>query len=244
MPNIIVNRRAVFGGSEWLPTKMRDLAIWLRPDFGITKDGSNNVSQWNFKNGTFRGASNVAQATGANQPLWVATHASYNGRPVLGFSSANDYMDSATFSSVLAQPSTFFVVGNFGTLVGGMGQAFFDATASGNRNLIFLRDVTPNTNAIFAGTIVAGSNANANVHIFDTAINGASSNLFIDGTSDISGNANTQGLSSLRIGANITPGFFLTGNIAEIIIYSALLNAAERTKVGQYLSKRYAITIS
>jgi len=236
----------LFRTKEFSPNSIANLAIWLRPDYGITKDGSNNVSQWNFRNGTFRGVSNVAQAVGANQPLWVASHASYNNRPVLSFSSGNDYMDSAAFSSVLAQPSTYFVVGNFGTLVGGTGQTFFDAVVAGNRNVIWATNATPNKNSIFAGTVISGSNADTSSHIFDGVVNGASSNLTLDGTSNVSGDANTQGLSALRIGGQITipPPQPLTGILGELIIYAALLNAAERTKVRQYLRTLYAITIS
>lgn len=225
----------------FLPDQMHDLAFWIRPDQSIVQaflDGTNRLAQLNFKNGTFRGVSAVTQAVGANQPLWVASHASYGNRPVLDFSSGNDYMSSAAFSSVIAQPATYFIAGNFGVVANL--ETFMDAATAGSRNTIYNQ---ASTFRIFAGTVLTGGASNTAPHIFDYVFNGASSNITVDGVSNATGNSGAQGLSGIRIGADIIPGGFLTGNLAEIICYAALLTDAERTKVRNYQSNYFQLPI-
>lgn len=60
-------------------------------DSGITKDGSDKVSQWNDQT---RNGYNFVQATGANQPTWLAS--SINGLPAVRFTNAGASFMTAT----------------------------------------------------------------------------------------------------------------------------------------------------
>ena len=58
---------------------------------GITKDGSDKVSQWNDQT---RNGYNFVQATGANQPTWQSS--SINGQPAVRFTNAGNTFMTAT----------------------------------------------------------------------------------------------------------------------------------------------------
>src|SRR4051812_34337979 len=65
--------------SSFSPTDLSGLVLWLDAnDSGtITKDGSNNVSQWNDKSGN----SNNATSSGSASPVYSAT--GLNSKPAL-----------------------------------------------------------------------------------------------------------------------------------------------------------------
>ena len=225
-------------GSEcggFSPDQIENLALWLRADSGVTKDGSDDVSQWDFKNGAFRGQSNVAQATGANQPDFNASNSSYANKPTIDFNGSSDFLTSGNFSSDLTQPTTYFAVGN----MGGSAQNIFDGATATERNALYRGAV--NFGA-YAGSVLNGPAGDSNPHIFELILDGVSSELVTDGVSS-GGDANTQDLRALSVGANPTPGNYLTGSIAEIIVYTGEVSAADRTLIREYLGGRYAITI-
>lgn len=69
------------------PLEVPDCVLWLdAADSAITKDGSDNVSQWNDLSGNARHATNASGA--ATKPLYLAS--SISGRPALQFLQAND----------------------------------------------------------------------------------------------------------------------------------------------------------
>ncbi len=236
MPNPNILRKIIFPGAAKaiLPTDLANLAVWLRADLGVSTPNS-AVSQWDFENGTFRGVSNVAQGTGANQPTHVVSDAAYNNQSTISFD-GNDYLDGANFSSDIAQPSTYFVVGDYGA----GNDTFIDRAGGVNRNVVGLNSTSKYQ--AFAGTpLLSAGNDDLAPHIIETLFNGAASEILVDGGSVVSGNAGAAGLSSLRVGDNIVLSGGLTGTIAEIIIYKANVSAANRTLIRNYLNTRYAI---
>jgi hypothetical protein len=68
------------GGSASTSPPTTNLVRWFKADAGVTKDGSDRVSQWNDQSSA---ASNATQATSGNQPLWVAS--AIDGLPVMRF---------------------------------------------------------------------------------------------------------------------------------------------------------------
>ncbi len=59
---------------------MRILPLWLKADAGVTKNASNQVSQWDDQSGN---GNHASQGTLSDQPVWVDN--ATNGRPVLRF---------------------------------------------------------------------------------------------------------------------------------------------------------------
>lgn len=226
-------RRRRQGG--FLPTNITNLAFWLRADKGVTTSGG-AVSQWDFDT-AFRGVSNVAQATGANQPSHTVSDSAYNNQSTISFD-GGDYLDGANWSSALAQPNYYFIVGN----VGGIGEAMIDRAGGTGRNLIAAS--TLDDWQMYAGTSLLSAGAtDTSKHLFEATFDGVSSALVIDGVSIMSGDAGAQSLDSLRVGENIVLSGGLTGKIAEIAAYTAEPSAADKTLLRNYGSSRYDISI-
>jgi len=86
-----------------LPTKGNESAVariqgysadWDASGVYVTKDGSNRVSAWRDRSGK---GNTVSQATGADQPLWVADSKYFNGKPSVQFAQSNtEFMSSST----------------------------------------------------------------------------------------------------------------------------------------------------
>lgn len=68
------------GGGGSFPTA--GLLGWWKADAGVTKDGSDKVSQWDDQSGNGK---HLVQATGARQPTWAASVLS--GLPAISFPS-------------------------------------------------------------------------------------------------------------------------------------------------------------
>ncbi len=213
-PTSSIPTRWAVGIIDNYPLYMTNLAFWLRADQGIPIiNGA--VSQWDFINGDFRGVSNAVQAAGGSQPNHIEFDSAYNFQSTIDFD-GGDFLDSAVFSSVLAQPSTYLIIGNIGV---DANEVFIDKVGAGaNRNQITSRGPASSDWAMFSGaTIDSALNNNTNPHIIQSIFNGANSKMFLDDVSIITANAGVQGLASLRIGDNIVLSGGLTGKVAEIV---------------------------
>ena len=73
-----------YAHAAFVPPRQADLAIWLKADGDVTKDGGNNVSSWNDESGN----GNHATAN-KTKPLWVEGVVN-GGWPVIRFSSGAD----------------------------------------------------------------------------------------------------------------------------------------------------------
>lgn len=223
----------------FLPTDIANIAVWLRADKGITTSGG-AVSQWDFENGTFRGVDKVSQGTGANQPTHIVSDAAYNNRSVISFD-GTDWLDTIAFSSPIAQPNTIFIVGD-ASAIGGAERNFFLQTP----NLDASGDVNSFENVssgwrISAGVNLTGGTEDTNVNLFEAIYNGVSSSLDINGSNVLSGNTGADPMKDMRVGNHSNGVIGLTGKIAEIIVYNALLSAGDRTLVRSYLNMRYNV---
>lgn len=231
-------RRRHDNGNGFDANSIVNLALWLRADTGVTSDGADAVSQWDFKNGTFRGVSNVAQATGVNQPTLVASNASYNNQPTINFD-GNDFLDSVAFSSVIAQADTIFIVADADVTAS---RIYIDTATGANQQQIFSRGGGNADWGIFAGSVLStGAIIDSNVHIQEYTVNGVNSEIIIDGVSEATGAAGAGDLDSLRVGISSTGTFGLLGDIAEIIIYTDDVSAGDRTILRDYLNERYGL---
>jgi len=91
--------------ASFSPDDLDSLALWLKADAGITKDGSNRVSAWASQVGSY----SVTQGTGSKQPLYVASQ--INSLPIIRFLT-NDFMQktSSVFNGDASLPMTVAVV--------------------------------------------------------------------------------------------------------------------------------------
>lgn len=227
------------GALAFTPKSLPGLVAWYRADLGVTV--ATGVSSWADQSGTGDANKNLTQATGTKQPTLNTADAAYNNQPTLSFARASvQALHSGTWSAAQAQPSTTFIVGNDdGTATN---QFYCDGNAAATQ--VLGNNGAGNYQA-YAGTTLAGGTPSSSPRILAAVFNGASSSLFISAkTAVATGNAGATGLTGFTAGAaGDSVSNTLNGKIAEIIIYSGALSAAQIAQVLTYLGARYAIAI-
>jgi len=205
------------------PTLLSGLLIWTRADMGVTLNKS-AVSTWADQSGN----GNNLMSLGTNQPTLLPIDTNLGSGSSLVFAGGQK-MNSAALT--IAQPNTIIVVGRVTTLSGNPG-IIDDQT---NRQLGYLPGGT--TYAMDAGATVSGGVTDTARHAWAWVFNGATSKLYIDATAApvLSGNAGAgSGTGGLIIGTQSTG--FMTGEIAEVIVYSRALSTTELDKIFTYAS--------
>jgi len=206
----------------------------------VTKDGSGRVSQWADLSGA---ANHAAQATSANQPLWVENMLA--GKPVIRFDGTNDHLQTAAFGSELAQPNTIIVLWKLSG--DDSSRTVIDGIASNKRNsVIKALNSPPSWNReiiLHAGSPnLPGSPlaAPSDFIITGALFHGTASKLWIDGALDAQGETGTQALTGVTVGGRYDGAVNnLNGDIAEILIYDRALSDGERQGVEQYLGIKW-----
>ena len=209
------------------------LLYWLRADAGVVQSGG-AVSAWNDQ--TSR-ANHFSQGTAGARPTLVP--GVLNGQAVVRFDGADDRLDLGNATS----PSTVFIVNRpsqYAWLAGIWGS---DNTPTGGDK----------------GIRMDPDNAPAWRHPGDgnDFTNGTGGTMYINGaaTNTFSSYATSHILTAFRGASAPTTynntilgwyygGRVFNGDIAEVITYDRVLNQAERIIVENYLSAKYAITLS
>lgn len=218
------------------PTKLANLGLWLdATDFNtITKDGSDLVSGWADKSTHENDAS---QATPTNQPLYVAS--SINGIPAIEFNGSDNYMHRSTFTQgVLSQPNTIFIVWELITLPSAIGKIIDGGGV--DRLVVEINEL--NEWQMWAGDFLIGSLRAINTpYVSSSYFNTTTSEGFINGVSDMTGDVSTMDINGITIGARFNAIQFLNVKVGEIIVYDALLTTSERQQVEDYLQDKWDI---
>ena len=218
--------------TPFIPTDRADLAYWLDAN-QITglNDGDRSGTWINAAGNGY----DPSQGTTAAKPIYIASDSDFNNYPCLDFQGVQ-YLES--FGLELTQPNTAFCVFK----VSGSGhQHPFDSTSTSHRNRIIRS--ADNNMYINAGTDLLGYSAPSPVDaaIVTGIFNGANSQIFKNNEIKATGNAGSESMLGIRVGANAAAATFFTGRIAEIIIYNALFDSFEIRLVYGYLSNKYDI---
>jgi hypothetical protein len=96
------------------------IEFWVRADQNVTKDGSNNVSQW----ADYSGHSYAGTSSSSNRPLWVSN--AIAGLPVIRFDGSDDYLDVG--DGIGQTPATVFCLYNKPTSGGVQYQRVFSSS--------------------------------------------------------------------------------------------------------------------
>lgn len=232
-------------GPEGIP----DCALWLKADAGITTvDG--NVSSWADQSGN---GNHATQSTVANRPLYVAS--AQGGKPTLRFDGSDDYMSnpSASYSITHATGSTVFSV------------YFINSLSSPASQVPYMLGSTTYSNGKVVGYLSSGkmnvgswgvdySSASALYENYKPYIttgvwNPYTASLYQPFDGYLNGqkvfSANVWASSSLSAGLWLgVPNYYPSIDLAELVVFNRALTDAERIKVEQYLSSKFAITLS
>ena len=162
-----------------------------------------------------------------------------NGRAVVRFDGADDVLP-ATFT--LAQPITAFCVFYATTsaryvYTGAVGGA-------GTQGSVYIAAATQLR--LHAGTsllMTAGTFALSTWYVESHLLSGASSQMWLNGTSIGSGNAGTGVMGGCVLGSSSpSPGSaFLVGDVGEVILYAGALSTTDRQNIENYLKARWGI---
>ena len=216
------------------------LLAWYRADSIQGLADAVAVSSWKDISGN---ATAATQATGTAQPTFRTNV--LNGKPVVRFDGGDHLASSAltlpttwTLFSV-AKAAAAAVDQGIACMDDGSTNRFFKHRLSATAAESIVWDTTP--------TLFVDSEADAGVTSFKvraikrealavtTYVAGTGTSTATTGTPD-------SGSIPLRLGcATPTPGEFLTGDIAEILLYSGALSDVDRGSVETYLKGKYAI---
>ena len=209
------------------------LATWLRAD-QVATDTSGGVQVWPDRSGNGRDA---LQPTPGNRP--TVNYSQFGGRPSLYLNPAFSQYLVRNGPVVAAQPMTcvsvFRVndVSSARVVYAGLSGAQLAASGASQ--------IQP-----YAGTSVNENTATLNTNLITSEVyNGASSIQRVNGVTLTTGNPGALAQqNSLFIGANSSPSYFMSGFIAEIIVYSRALAINELQALERSLGRRYQITVA
>lgn len=201
------------------------------------------ISQWNDKSGN---SNNATQGTGASQPTYYP--AALNSKNVLTFDGNDSLTLPSSVYSLANGANTIFVVAN--TTIDNTEQRLVSLTETGSMRcgiefVIATDSATYQTRTSYAGLALTGI-TKSNYNILTGSYNGATTQSFSLNNGTAVTNANgalENGVNAANIGSG-GASRFLTGGIAEIIIFNRALLSAEILSVNQYLSAKWNIAIS
>lgn len=227
-------------------------------------DHNQPVGYWRDKSGNNR---HVRQTIAANRPTLAYTYE----KPVLTFNGAN--ATPALVASTAADwtfmhngsPYTIFVVGRWtgGSTVGSFMATGTTGTSTGFDTLIgsstpyFRHGIMNNSsgpnvvdNALGVPPVNQWAVFRIASHVNGAINRAARSDIYFSGVGAAKNNtqvgapATSAPSHPLWIGARPGPNVSLQGNIAEVLIFSKLLSAAETTAVEKYLSNKWAVLMA
>jgi len=233
---------------EYHPDCVSNLALWVKADRAVTS-GTKIERLHDLSLNLFFG---LFQTTVAKQPDYVDNV--LNGKPVIRFNGneAIHRLDSVlslgefTACTVFRASATGFVYEHGETPDSGTGGSFLYPGTSPNsaiRRLGSLTAVTPNS----------GLNADNTWRTVCHGMDGTHAGHFvaINGTLDTLTNAGTSDPGTSPLTHRIVLGargdassFRLTGDIAELLIYSSSLSNGDRETVECYLANKYGLGLS
>lgn len=246
---------AVYGsGGSGLPVIGSTLTHHYKTDGGITKDGSNRISQWDDMSGN---GNHLVQATGSNQPLHNSSN-QLNGYDAITMAGDYTFAEYFTQANTLNYNSTIFVVGKVEYDGGPHDNYDLIASNNGNNGTKFLlfqalnapagrsqsRDrsqVSGEHNVLSPSTSVS---KNSTFYIMHNINPPSSSVVRINGVTQAISETGTNYITSAPdwiLGKNSTNNIGYDGDIWEIIIYDGNVTGDDITTIETYIKDKYAL---
>lgn len=221
----------------FIPSLLSNLSLWLMADAGVTEN-SGAVSGWGDQS---INGNNASQSSGSAQPH-VVYPTELCGKPALSFSGSGQYLSGGTIPNLGQSSITIFVVAKANTLSGNP-RSFFAINQTPNN--FDVRVSGGNVQAVNAGSTILGGSYNTQYNLLEVTKNlGVSVTIYRNGLLVGSpGGTSSSGSfidDNYTIAKSLSSPTFLSGEIAEIILYKTLLSPSERFQVETYLEDKYA----
>lgn len=217
-----------------------DLAVYLDASdvSSLTLSGA-NANAWANKADTGL----IASVAGTGHAPQYSATALGGSKPGLTFDGSSQYM-AGSFGSTVAQPTTDFIVASSsvpGTDVG----ILIDGIDGSNRHVV---DAAGNTNRFietYAGnSVVSAGNAftNGTPFVLCAKFNGASSAIYVNGSSIQTGDCGSHSQTGLTVGVRYSlDSFWFTGTQSLILQYRGALNSTQIGKVFARINSLWSI---
>lgn len=222
--------------------------LWLKANTGVSTTAG-LVTGWTDQSGSGNNASTV------NGVAPTVTSAAINSYPAVNFGGSGG-LQGAFGSTITASTMSAFIVTNTSSSTTNT-SGLFSISSSGNIDTVSasrasLFERTTGGIATIRNAGVKGNYTNAaavgNFHIFDTHFSSAQDSFFADGAvatrSAYASAAFSAGLYTIGSRYTGLASNYLTGKIAEVILYDRSLSVAERNQVESYLAVKYGFTLS
>jgi hypothetical protein len=213
------------------------LQAWLSGDRGVVATGG-KVSRWTDQSGTGHDAT---QPDPNAQPTLQA--AALKGRPALHFDGTDDVLTVGIDINPAKTPNlTIVAVFSSDTTATSPHRKLYSHDDGGFDRTVGLDDRARTNYSIFAGTgVVDYFTLSANT-VYQTTDIWTSTQFIgrVNGRNTVSvAVGNGAGRPTMQIGGNPGFGEYWMGGIAEFLVYSRALTAAEQSQVESYLAAKY-----
>lgn len=240
MSSFGLNNLAFLGGISavgFLPPDISNLEAWYDAnDESIITKSANRISD--LENKPTSNTFDLAQATGANQPLFVA--ADQNGKNIMRDDGAR-FMDTGNISAISQPMTIYFVAKTSATQDANIRELLRETTGTTVQIGVHTSANTNKMNAQFNASSFASDAVTGLLdawHMFRLVVNGASSSWEIDEVARGTGNLGTGTLDDFKI-SSATNGW--DRDIGEIIIYSKVVSGSEQTDLESYLTTKWGV---
>lgn len=247
--------------NPFVPTDITGCKLWLNGS-EVVLDVNGDVVCWKDQSGT---GHNYYQSVLADRPHWTAAHATFNNHPVVEFDAANTEAFNSLTTDAGPQPTDimtdtakeYFAVCR-ATTAAALG-AFFNTASGILSGYSGTYGVHIASNAGVPTAIIGnwdGTNDQLNLPYtsFSNPVliagrhNGTDIRGSLNGGTEatpVNSGTTTVFINSTTLGQSPqAAGTYLTGQIAEIIVYNAIMTAGQRNQVIAYLMHKYNLSSS
>ena len=236
-PSSINKNKINKGRRLFYPKDIYGCVVWLRSDLGVSLS-SNIVTAWADQSGKLNNFSPT------NSPTFTASNSSITNRPSINLNGTNQYFSIASNSTISLSTAVSCFVVHSGYGDASNNQAGLVSKRSTTTNYEFFGNGTGWNGTTQSGT--PDNDATWKIRYFSYST--TQYNTFKNGTaltgSPFSSGIGATNAAALYVGASANTGEFLSGSIAEVILYNKVLSIPERNKVHRYLNMRYGISVT
>ena len=230
--NCVTVRRASDNATQNIGFDGQDLDIAALESFCAGADGF--VTTWFDQSGN---GANATQTTASSQPKIVSSGSVIleNSKPAVSFDGVNDTLQY-DFSPDEVQPFTLFFVRRYRDVL----SIYVGLGVDSTPNTGYAEIANVSQFRTYYGTYLVNGSSNTNQGLWYSLGNGVNSEIGLDSSTAMTGNAGTSGLELLSIGSAGGSAFFAPINTQSIVIYNSD-QSSNRTGIETALNDYYNI---